>query len=1483
MGCGASKASEGEPPFVGVGESDVALLDADVTAGKTAETSRKLEDVVDGPLTAAEIHARKGGSKATETYALTPSTRVNLRYAVLSQRGYYPEDMYKANQDSYIVLPNFHGVTGDILLGVFDGHGKDGDACSRYVRDRLPKELIKHLEATSPARLRKKGNRAGAAFTKSFLQLNKDMINQGGFDADYSGTTAVTALFLDGEIHIANVGDSRVIIGQRRGHHTVAVPLSHDQTPFRADERARVKEAGAKIRTGAHVAGEVKYTKAWEDNLGIDDEENSGEPPRLYAQHLQGPGCAFTRSIGDAAGEEIGVFAEPELVSKELREQDQFICLASDGVWEFISSQRVVEMVLSAGDPLKACHAVIAESYRLWLQFDVRTPPSNARGHAPSLCTRDTPLGAARHMFPHLSTHTHAHVAQVRTDDITMILAWFDDEDLGAAPRAPTDEEVQKYEELLMAGVAIDAMDDPNEDGITGDLNVIGAGTEQELKPVRRALSAEMRAKIAIDSRQMTSKEAIAAEKAALLAWKPVEVEKSAEELGRIELAVRANVIFDRLNEAQRRLVNSVMTRVTVKKGDVIIRQGDDADSYYIVDSGTYAVTIGDDPASALEVLSYEPNTTGGANPCFGELALLYSKPRAANVVARTDGLLWSLDRLAFHAILTKSSESSLVQSLRSVPMFRPLPTAKLRQLAALLHEVQFPPGSAVATEGDTSEPAFFVISDGHATVTKKSANAQGEVVEKFLTELGPGDYFGERTLLDPDWKRHSNVTAATRDGKPLVCLQVSKAAFEGVLGPLTDLITADSEWRFHTFLVRQRRKVNADLSKDARDKDFTRQGVTVVREPVEYALVQAPGREDGTTTELTLKTVAKGDGGFERFKEETNLAALLCGESRFVPLAITTFESPTHLCSVMPTRVAISLRDLLDAENSGCMPPAAVRYYGGCAALVLEHLHAEMPAFGGVVLRDLSPDSFVVDANGCLQLLDLRFAFATELAPMHEFVGFAHYQAPEVIAGEVHGKEADYWGLGCLLYELAIGTGPWLTGDPIKDSELGIYVRISQHRSPMRAPAGTKVEKGVMQLLNALLHETPNKRIGCGAKGPEEVRSHAFFKGVMWDDLGGGDGLEAPHKAEAAAHVQEALKAGTSGVLSPPMLAKQSSKDSQGETACLSSADAWDQMMEQMAIDFAGKTDQVAEQELKKSLKRNMKYYSQASSKQLLRSSPSANRPVSLSPGTSKWGKVRGDGKVKMASTSRDASPERRSRKNSRASQSGVSPGMTRAGMAKTARTPKSGQQSPWSKVRANKDELSGPPVIEGRTSRAGTPNTSKTARLSPQGTRRGTSSSPQGMRRGPSRVELVAARVGSAESQDQMLEGLDDHDSIKQPKPEPTDKHSPAVQSERLPRNKALHLSGQSAVLYESLTPRTRKKLFPKGHPSGLDRDEGTNYAYKPPPAPPPLPPAAAPSGLDFFASVSDRVKGILSGNNTPIAPLSPQISVQKDAYDA
>ena len=55
----------------------------------------------------------------------------------------------------------------------------------------------------------------------------------------------------------------------------------------------------------------------------------------------------MTRSLGDTVATKIGVFAEPDIQEFEISTEDKFIVLATDGVWEFISNEQCMNMVIS--------------------------------------------------------------------------------------------------------------------------------------------------------------------------------------------------------------------------------------------------------------------------------------------------------------------------------------------------------------------------------------------------------------------------------------------------------------------------------------------------------------------------------------------------------------------------------------------------------------------------------------------------------------------------------------------------------------------------------------------------------------------------------------------------------------------------------------------------------------------------------------------------------------------------------------------------------------------------------------------------------------------------------------------------------------------------------------------------------------------------------------------------------------------------------
>jgi hypothetical protein len=120
-------------------------------------TNSSLKNVHEhNPLTETQIRERIEAPK--ECKGLTIAD-MKMRYAWVSQRGYYPDGtsgscyilqdpvsdfnflfyvaLDKENQDAFTCLPQFSrtGCTDQAFFGIFDGHGRDGNYCARYARD----------------------------------------------------------------------------------------------------------------------------------------------------------------------------------------------------------------------------------------------------------------------------------------------------------------------------------------------------------------------------------------------------------------------------------------------------------------------------------------------------------------------------------------------------------------------------------------------------------------------------------------------------------------------------------------------------------------------------------------------------------------------------------------------------------------------------------------------------------------------------------------------------------------------------------------------------------------------------------------------------------------------------------------------------------------------------------------------------------------------------------------------------------------------------------------------------------------------------------------------------------------------------------------------------------------------------------------------------------------------------------------------------
>ena len=218
-----------------------------------------------------------------------------------------------------------------MFVGVFDGHGPQGTGASSYLTQRLPQSWQDHDMESNFFN----------AMVEGCKQTNEELIF-GECDCYLSGSTACTSFFQNNKLYFANVGDSRAVLARDAGNAYHAIDLTSDHKPDRPDERKRIESSGGRVFE-------------W----GV---------PRVWLKNADMPGLAMSRSFGDQCAQSIGVFAVPELSEVTLSSADKFIIWASDGVWEFLSSQDAVDIVTKhmKDGPQEACNALVKASVERW-------------------------------------------------------------------------------------------------------------------------------------------------------------------------------------------------------------------------------------------------------------------------------------------------------------------------------------------------------------------------------------------------------------------------------------------------------------------------------------------------------------------------------------------------------------------------------------------------------------------------------------------------------------------------------------------------------------------------------------------------------------------------------------------------------------------------------------------------------------------------------------------------------------------------------------------------------------------------------------------------------------------------------------------------------------------------------------------------------------------------------------------------------------
>lgn len=258
-----------------------------------------------------------------------------------SRKGYSPYNPRKKNQDALELVEDLETSTQTIL--VLDGHGEAGEIVSSYFKAHFCSRVFGHSRWASGL----EGMRE--AISDAISSLEADLIRDAGVDTEFSGTTLVFCCMRGGNLLVANVGDSRATIATSSG----AVAISVDHKPDLPDEKARILSCGGRV-----------FSVEYDD--GVDG------PPRVWLGHLDVPGLAMSRSIGDVVAHSAGVSSTPDFFHRVLTEHDKFLVSATDGLWEFMDDHEVcaiVDKIAAEHDGnARACvDALVQESNRRWM------------------------------------------------------------------------------------------------------------------------------------------------------------------------------------------------------------------------------------------------------------------------------------------------------------------------------------------------------------------------------------------------------------------------------------------------------------------------------------------------------------------------------------------------------------------------------------------------------------------------------------------------------------------------------------------------------------------------------------------------------------------------------------------------------------------------------------------------------------------------------------------------------------------------------------------------------------------------------------------------------------------------------------------------------------------------------------------------------------------------------------------------------------
>lgn len=549
-----------------------------------------------------------------------------------------------------------------------------------------------------------------------------------------------------------------------------------------------------------------------------------------------------------------------------------------------------------------------------------------------------------------------------------------------------------------------------------------------------------------------------------------------------IELFLNQVPILAHLSRDEKLEFLEHVEEVEFQKGDIVVREGEEGKSFYIIKSGEASVYqcygMNKEDSQTDEVHGTKKRKQRRINKLFeadffGEGALLTSSLRKATVVSDTALVCYTINKDVFVKLLAPHCEMMLKEKSPYAVGTR------LMKIASL--------------GGPSRQSAMVHIK------RKRYSKSQKKWIWEMVRAVGHLDEVWElNRSSDPYRTDDSPKQAAGKNDEEIVLSLVEGITLGG--GAFSRVSSVTEEGCNRAYALKRIRKTS------------------VMRCPEHVYCEQA------ITRNLTHPFCIRQYGSFQDKYHLYFLFDLMNGGDLMDILvndaAAVKVRTPTK--PLRPACLAPQVQVLKGLSEE------VVKFYIASIVLALEYLHENK-----VIYRDLKPENVLIDQQGYPKLGDFGFAKVLKRGKKtYTFCGTPGYVAPENVLAHGYGYSVDWWSLGVVTYVLLTGKQPFTY--PRTDDQMEIMKRIVDHSYQISFPP--YVSHVAKSFVLGLLERRPSRRLGCLPGRAEDIKRHAWFQDFDWDSLAARKMIPPrSSKDDAAKRIRELMNSERKGLSKVP------------------------------------------------------------------------------------------------------------------------------------------------------------------------------------------------------------------------------------------------------------------------------------------------------------------------------------------------------------